>query len=29
LFLHCSMQHKVYLDFVVWWSSCQDQQSNV
>ncbi len=29
LFLYGSMQHKVYLDFVVWWSSCQDQQSNV
>ncbi len=29
LFLHGSMQHKVYLGFVVWWSSRQDQQSNV
>ncbi len=29
LFLHGSLQHKVYLDFLVWWSSHQDQQSNV
>ncbi len=29
LFLHGSLWHEVYLDFVVRWSSCQDQQSNV